>query len=43
MEEEEPNEAVRWRREVGDDGDDIRGSEVRTPGSRRTSVRKTMF
>lgn len=36
---EEPKEVVRWRREVGGDGDeDIRGSNPATRGSRRTST-----
>lgn len=38
MEEEEPKEAVRWRAQVGGDGDEvIRGSNPPTGGSRRTS------
>lgn len=38
MEEEEPKEAVRWRAQVGGDGDEVmRGSNPETGGSRRTS------
>lgn len=38
MEEEEPKEAVRWRAQVGSDGDEVmRGSNPETGGSRRTS------
>lgn len=38
MEEDEPKEAVRWRGQVGGDGDEVmRGSNPETGGSRRTS------